>query len=770
MKLKQPSPNFVFRFIWLAMVLTSQAQITTFGNVTGGDTNPTWNVEGNLQVGIVSGGTLIIDSGGTVLSVSAGIGYNAGSVGTATMVTGADWTNAGNLAVGYGGNGTLNVYGGVMSNVNAFIGLNAGSIGQATVDAGGRWVSSGIMYVAASGSGSLNIDGGEASSTSGSIGLSSGSTGVATVGNGGIWTNSGDLIVGESGNGTLNVDGGFVTALETYVAETATAKGRINLNGGGLVTGQVLKGAGNGVFTFNGGQLQLTGDQSSLFQGFDSGSVILGAGGGRIETQGFNVVTAQILSGPGNFTKSGLGTLELRGANSYTGATTVVYGSLNVTGSLASTTILVRGFGTFQAMLQVNGNSLANTAAVTLDHAATLLLTGSETIGSLTGVPTSRVVQGSSTLITGGNNDSTTFTGEISGTGSLVKQGAGTFTLGGANSYSRSTVVNNGTLEVAAGGSISHAATPVNVASFAENNGTLTVSGGSVTASVVQVANNASATGRVNLNSGVVTTGQVSKGAGTGSLNFNGGTLKLSGNQTDLFGGFRNGNITLGAGGGTIDTQAFNVRTSLNITGAGDLTKKGTGTLTFSGTQSYTGSTTIEQGTLVMDGSLGGAVIVQMDGTFVARGSAGPITMSGGIVASAEFSGMLTTTSLTWNAGNIRFDLGADAASSDFIDVNGTLSGAAGSKLFTFTNLGWVVGNIYDLIGYDQSSIAIDDYGYTNGGGFEGTFSQNNGRLSFQLTAIPEPSAAFLALIGTVAFIFPRRRWNKEFSTADERR
>ena len=60
------------------------------------------------------------------------------------------------------------------------------------------------------------------------------------------------------------------------------------------------------------------------------------AGGGEIEIDAASTTTyAGIISGSGTFSKGLAGTLELSGANSYTGLTTVSDGTLRLTGGAA---------------------------------------------------------------------------------------------------------------------------------------------------------------------------------------------------------------------------------------------------------------------------------------------------------------------------------------------------------------------------------------------------------------------------------------------------
>ena len=119
-------------------------------------------------------------------------------------------------------------------------------------------------------------------------------------------------------------------------------------------------------------------------------------------------------------------TIVLSGANAYIGATTI------------------NGNGTVQSGAN---EVIPDGSAVTIDAATTVNLAGhSETIGSLQGA--GKVMLGNAVLTTGGNNQSTTFGGILSGDGGLVKTGSGELTLSGDNTYTGPTTINAGSLVV----------------------------------------------------------------------------------------------------------------------------------------------------------------------------------------------------------------------------------------------------------------------------------------------------------------------------------
>ncbi len=205
--------------------------------------------------------------------------------------------------------------------------------------------------------------------------------------------------------------------------------------------------------------------------------------------------------------------MTLSGTNTYTGTTTISAGTLALS----------------------NGAALADTNAVNLTaSSATLLLNASETIGSLRGAASSSVNLGGNTL-TLGDGANTVYAGVISGSsGAIVKQGSGTLTLSGANTYAGSTTISAGSLILGANNVISRSSALVmsgsaifdlngysnTFASLTGLSGNLIVNNQSSTISTLAIA------GGVSTYAGIIADHSV----GTGSVAFtlNGGTLSLT--------------------------------------------------------------------------------------------------------------------------------------------------------------------------------------------------------------------------------------------------
>ena len=133
-------------------------------------------------------------------------------------------------------------------------------------------------------------------------------------------------------------------------------------------------------------------------------------------------------------TKMGSGTWTLAGTNnSYFGPTIISNGVLVLSGHLAAST-----GSTFWVL---NDNSLI------FSNDTVFGLGGLQSTGSVGGALSLANTDGTGIALTiGANNFSQTFTGNMSGAGSLTKIGSGVQTLSGSNTYSGGTFINGGVL------------------------------------------------------------------------------------------------------------------------------------------------------------------------------------------------------------------------------------------------------------------------------------------------------------------------------------
>jgi|GEM_PF-3831264 len=138
------------------------------------------------------------------------------------------------------------------------------------------------------------------------------------------------------------------------------------------------------------------------------------------------------ISGYGDLTKSGSGTLVLTGANNYTGTTTVQQGRLQAGSANA--------FNQNQAW-RVNGGQVD--------------LNGFDLLVSQLSGSGGEIMLTNEAGLTVDQSDNSTYQGLISGSGGLVKNGSGDLSLGGSNTYSGDTTVNSGRLSTGAGGVLS---------------------------------------------------------------------------------------------------------------------------------------------------------------------------------------------------------------------------------------------------------------------------------------------------------------------------
>lgn len=245
------------------------------GSVTVDGSDSSFTTEEQLEVGFSGNGTLDISNGGFVSAMTAtAVGINTGSEGSVTVDgSGSTLASAGQLQVGFSGNGTLEIHSGGLASIgtSAGVGLNAESVGDVTVDGSSSTLTTGeALVVGNSGRGTLDITGGGTVSvgTSAGFGLNAESVGGATVdGSGSSLTTGGELVVGLSGNGTLDIHSrGAVSVLAgTGVGLNPGSVSRVTIDGDGsnLMTGGslVVGDFGDGTLDItNGGSVSVEAD------------------------------------------------------------------------------------------------------------------------------------------------------------------------------------------------------------------------------------------------------------------------------------------------------------------------------------------------------------------------------------------------------------------------------------------------------------------------------------------------------------------------------
>ena len=525
----------------------------------------------------------------------------------------------------------------------------------------------------------------------------------------------------------------------------------------------------------------------------------------------------------GGVTKSGAGTLVLSAANNYTGITRVNQGTLRLANNAGAGTtagnIDVQNGATLELANSVaigtelltitgsgvsNGGALRNVASNTSSYAGAITIgnggarINSDASGALTlsgGVVTSLF----NDVTFGGAGNTTVQTVAISGAGGLIKDGAGTLVLSGANTYSGVTLVNAGTLQFATQATLynntsaSWTAANINVKSAAtlalnvDSSGTAGFTGASLDTLLTNtsVANTAAeglqSGATIGLDSSTATGGTFTQGnAIANSTGANGGAIGVTKlgtgtlvlDQVNLYTGATTvGNGTLAIGGsGSIASSSLiqiNESTILDVSAVtGDFTIGAAQIVAGTGTILATGRTVVAEGTLSSGNSLGA---LTQDGGNLKLGANGNINWQ--IVDAAGLAGTgYDTVNLTngatldlsmLGAGN-EYNINLWSLSGIGPDVNGN------ADFFDNTvNYAWTLFSTDTAIsGFATNKfiihIAANNLagGFANdlgGGGFSVGLSGDNTDIMLNFTAIPEPTTALLGCLGLLLILRRRR-------------
>ena len=227
---------------------------------------------------------------------------------------------------------------------------------------------------------------------------------------------------------------------------------------------------------------------------------------------------------------------------------------------------------------------------------------------------------------------------------------------------------------------------------------------------------------------------------------------------------------TLLLGAGALTTGGDNTSTVFGgvISGAGSLTKIGTGTWTLSGANTYTGQTTVNGGTLLVNGSISGAVNVNAGSTLGGTGSiAGATSVLGGNLAPGTSAGTLTTGALSLDAASTsRFDLtlgntAIGGGINDLVIVNGALT-LDGTLIVTELGGSLANGSAYVLFDYSgaltDSGLLIDPAFLAVHPGSQIQIDAVNTRVL--LATIPEPGT-IVSLLGGCGVLLGLQRFRR---------
>ena len=577
---------------------------------------------------IVNAGTLrvgVTDSVGASSALTVAVGatfdLNGYSDTVGSLAGAGDVTSsvAGSITLTCGGSNSNTTFSGLISDGNAVIGLTAEGSGTLTLIgpntySGATTINAGSLSIpddSALGTpplaptpGSLVINGGTLLASASFVldanrGIALAGAGTVSIGSGltlaydGVITGSGSL--SKIGSGTLVLSGS-----NTYTGPTTVAAGVLAI-ANDMNLGSPPVPPTTGQLVFNGGTLQAT---ASFALDTNRGITLNGTGTISVDP-GMTLVMGAVVDGPGGLIKSDSGSLELSGANSYDGATTVNGGTVRLQNASAlgdttgATTVNsgaaieldATGLDVAETLISVRGTGVSAAGALrNLAHdntwsGAIVLGSGGARFNSDAGTLTlSGGVTGDARPLTIGGDGDTTVDGVIeTANGTLTKDGLGTLRLNAVNTYTDRTIINAGVVAIASDNALG-----VPPPTFDSN-----------------------------------------------QLTFGGGTLATTASMTlDS-----NRGISWGSGGGAIDVAAGTTLTYGGTTSgsssSGDAVKAGDGTLDMSDASFTAGGVTIAAGTLIAPTSQA----FDINGDLTNNSGAGALVVGAGTVTLSRAGG-----------------------------------------------------------------------------------------------------------------------------------
>lgn len=621
---------------------------------------------------------------------------------------------------GAGGYYQLNFFS-YSSNGNGSAG-NAGWAGSGPGGAGGAGGNASITTSGPSTFAAATFTGGNgANSTNGAAGGGGGGVSVyfTTAGNtvpvgttlrGGSGGNGGDDVGGGAGGG-----GGGGSGASLANGATLTNAGLIvGGNGGasGAATDPTRQGAGGG-----GGGAGVWLAPGTTFT--NQGTVTGGNGGVARDTGGAGGGGAGIVSDNGGASIVNAGTVI--GGLSGTGARAHafdLYGGNNLLTLSTGTSLTgdVYAYGASNELrLGGNGSTASNVSGFDVVSAT------ANASWALNGA----FLRGGSTRFEIASGATATLAGAVTGGGDVIKNGAGTLTLSGSNTYTGTTTLNAGVLALTQS---NNARAPyivnggtLQLGSGTYNIGNLSGTGGSIVGpGVFNVQESTAATyaGDVGVASfqkagaatltltGNVTSAQLAIGAGTLQLTNNANTRVVGGNIANQ------GTLAI------LGTAATTI--SGNLSGTGNLTIGGTGLVALGGNNSYTGGTTVANGSSVR-------------ATSNAAFGSGTLALAGNNALTLATNGMSIANAITLGgATSLGVPTGQSATLSGAITGAGGIVKSGDSTLTLSGNTSYTGGtSLYGgVLALTQSNTARAAYSITGGTLQLGGATYNLGNLT----------------------------------------
>jgi len=524
---------------------------------------------------------------------------------------------------------------------NQFANVAVDSTAQGAVTVSGLnsiWISESDLRIGRGGSGELLVDDGAGVfCRTGVIGDFAGSVGNVTVtGPGSRWDSSNFFFIGVAGEAALTVaDRGEVVVDDSFqIASTASSTGTLNIGDGGAagVIDAASVHGGDGVATLN-------------FNHTDAGH--------HFTSDGTSAGDSVSITGSTSVNHIGSGATTLAGFNLYTGGTTVNQGELRVTGAVIhpESLLVVGDENGDDGMLRItNGGDVTSrfariaASAGSVGHAEVSGAGSTWTNMDENGLNDIHVGLGgvgsldvnSQGLVQGRDGTIGLFAG---GDGSVVVSGAGSEWFAdrdmivGGDGAGELTLKDGGVALIGASGGVPQ----VGLALGFGSTGALHIGDGGAP--------------------GVVNAAQVVGGPGDATVNFN--------HTADDY---------------VFSTDGTSSGDSVGLLGSTSVHHLGVGTTTLIGEQLFTGPTTVDAGTLRVDGTLSNSVVTVNEGGGVLNGgvlsgvgSVGTVVVKDfGAIAPGASVGTLTVTDLTLDdRAFLEFDVGAPGRPNDRIAVQG---------------------------------------------------------------------------------------------------